>query len=245
MDGRTKAILLVNIIVILIGMILVLAGSIQIQWNLREVSDLGISLMASGIVTLFYFAYPKSNVEEKYRQLAAKGLTETYSARDLKDEYLTLLKRAKRNVDVLGLALNKFREDNGEIIKEKCLEGVSVRFLVMDPDSEIFKLRSKEEEDLMGETIKAPHEKLQKYVRETNDLIAAKGKGAKIQTKYYRSTPATMIFRIDDAMFVGPYLHKRISRNTCTFRLEPGELFSQYEEHFEKLWNDTDATRVL
>lgn len=105
-------------------------------------------------------------------------------------------------------------------------------------------MRSQEEGDIMGETIKAPQEKLIEYVDEINKIVAAKGEGANIQLKYYKSTPTTMIFRIDDVMFVGPYLHKRVSRNTCTFKLERGELYSQYEDHFEKLWNDPAITRT-
>lgn len=238
LNTRTKVVLLVNIIVILVGTILILL-------NVEVIQEVGASIVASGIVTLFYFAYPKTKVEEKYNEIAKIGLTGAYVSRDLKEEYAALLRSAKRNIDVLGLALNKFREDNGDIVKAKCLEEVSVRFLVMDPESEFFEVKAKEEGDVAGEIIKAPHEKLKTYVKEVNNSVESNDRGKKIEMKYYKSTPATMIFRIDDTMFVGPYLHKRISRKTCTFRLEKGsELFRQYEAHFEQLWSDLQFTRT-
>jgi hypothetical protein len=237
MDNRTKIVLLVNLLVVLSGVVLT-------QISMLEIKDVGVSLIASGLVTLFYFAYPKTTVEEEYHKLTKNKLTATYVTRDLKEEYSALLNSASKKIDVLGLGLNKFREDNGEIVKQKCLQGVQVRFLVIDPESDSFKMRNLEEGDKMGETIRAPQEKLLEYVADTNQAVATKAAGKKIQIKYYKSSPTTMIFRIDDVMFVGPYLHKRVSRNTCTFKLEKGELFSQYEDHFEKLWNDLTITRI-
>lgn len=238
LNTRTKVVLLVNVIVILVGAILILL-------NVEVIQEVGASIVASGIVTLFYFAYPKTKVEEKYNEMTKIGLTGAYGSRDLKEEYATLLESAKRKIDVLGLALNNFREDNGDIVKTKCLEDVSVRFLVMDPDSEFFEIKAREEGDVVGEIIKAPHEKLKKYVEEVNESVESNDRGKKIEMKYYKSTPATMIFRIDDTMFAGPYLHKRISRKTCTFRFKKGsELFKQYQAHFEQLWNDSRFTRT-
>lgn len=231
---------LVNVVVILAGGLLGLAGKL---WNAPEIGVVGLSLVSSGIVTLFYFAYPKSNVEEKYSELTRSGLAAAYSSRDLQAEYARLLKDAKKKIDVLGLGLGKFREDNGEIISLKCQEGIATRFLVLEPGSIAHKSRSKEEEDVAGETISIPQDKLLKFVKETNKLIrSGSGGGAPIQLRYYRSTPGIMIFRIDDVMFVGPYLHKKISRHTVTFKLERGDLFAQFAEHFEKLWNDPEFT---
>jgi len=243
MNARRNMVLLVNIIVILVGAIIVLLNFGKETLTFEQLADeIGASIMASGIVTLFYFAYPKTNIEKEYRELTKTGLTGAYAARDLKEQYSHLLENARSKIDVLGLALNKFREDNGEIVKKKCLEGVSVRFLVMDPATEIFDVKSKEEGDKYGEVLRAPHEKLIEYVVEVNK--STEGKGKKIQMKLYKSTPATMIFRIDETMFVGPYLHARISRNTSTFRLRKGSsIFKQYADHFENLWNDSTFTR--
>jgi hypothetical protein len=236
MDDRTRIVALVNVIVILVGTILAVV-------KVQEIGEVGVSLIASGIVALFYFLYPKGDAEQMLHEITKNGLAKTYVGRSLPDEYSSLIERAKKKIDILGFGLNSFREDNGELIPKKCLEGVEVRFLVIDPESEVFKMKSQEEDENRVFWQKEPHKKLVQYVTETNNLIESSGKGKKIQMKYYRATPSTMIFRIDDTMFVGPYLYKRCNRNVCTFRLEKGELFNQFEEHFEKVWADPKVSR--
>ena len=131
MDDRTRTIALINIIVILVGTILALV-------KVQEIEEVGVALIASGIVALFYFLYPKSDTEQILREITKYGLTETHCGRSLPAEYSSLIENAKKKIDILGFGLNSFREDNGELIPKKCLEGVEVRFLVIDPDSGSF-----------------------------------------------------------------------------------------------------------
>jgi hypothetical protein len=89
------------------------------------------------------------------------------------------------------------------------------------------------------------YKKLKQFVNDVNKTIEELGRGEKIKIKCYNAV-APMIFRIDDVMFIGPYLHKRQSRTTITYKIEGGsEIFKQYEKHFEDLWNDTGCTRDL
>jgi hypothetical protein len=139
----------------------------------------------------------------------------------------------------LGFGLNQFREDNGDIIKSKALQGINVRLLVIDPKSSIVGIRSYQESDLGGEIINIPLKKIKQFVNDVNKTIEELGRGEKIKIKCYNALPSTMIFRIDDTMFIGPYLHKRPSRTTITYKIEGRtEIFKQYESHFENLWND-------
>lgn len=150
-----------------------------------------------------------------------------------------MLEKAEKNIDVLGLGLNQFREEHSEILKHKALEGITVRLLVVKPNSKISSIRSYQENDLRGETIEISLDKLEKYVKEINEIISKSKKGKKIQLKYYDVIPSTMIFRIDNIMFIGPYLHQVPSRNTITFKAEKNtKIFKQYIEHFDKLWHD-------
>ena len=171
------------------------------------------------------------------------GLVNVYHRRDLSKEYSELLEKAEKQIDVLGLGLEHFREDNGGNLKNKALEGVSIRLLVIKPNSKISSIRSYQENDLKGETIEIPLIKLKKYVDEVNKSIEQLKTGNKIQLKCYDAVPSTMIFRMDNIMFIGPYLHKISSRNTITYKIEGDtEIFKQYEKHFNDLWNDTLCT---
>ncbi|MDP3065319.1 MAG: hypothetical protein Q8N08_01135 [Methanobacteriaceae archaeon] len=238
LKDKTKIIILINIIIILLGLIFI--GYSQ---NDQIILNIGAGLLASGIVAIFYLIYPHIDFERDYLRFRQMGLKDIYLRRDQSQEYSELLKKAQKNIDVLGLGLNQFREDNESIIKEKSLNGVAVRLLVVDSKSPILSIRSYQENDLKGETIDIPLKKLKNYAIEVNKIIDELKKGKKIQIKRYNAVPSTMIFRIDDIMFVGPYLHNLPSRTTITFKIENNtELFKQFENHFNELWNDTGCT---
>ena len=201
--------------------------------------SIGAGLFTSGIVALFYLIYPQVDIESDFLQFRRMGLRKVYPRRDINQEYSKLLEKTEKQIDVLGFGLNQFREDNGDIVKNKAIKGINIRLLVIDPKSSILKIRSYQENDMGGETIEIPLKKLKEYVNEVNKTIEELGRGEKIKIKCYNALPSTMIFRIDDTMFIGPYLHKRLSRTTITYKIEGGtEIFKQYENHFGDLWND-------
>lgn len=237
---KITIIILINIIIILLGFIILgFSSDNQIHLNV------GAGLLASGIVALFYLIYPHFDIERDYLKFRKMGLINVFQRRDQSEEYSELLKNAEKKIEVLGLGLDQFREDNKEILKEKALDGVQVRLLVVQPGSQMSSTRSYQEEDLRGETIEIPLEKLKFYVNEVNGIIDESNRGTKIQIKYYDAVPL-MIFRIDDIMFVGPYLHKIASRTTITYKVESDtEIFKQYEKHFNELWNDTGCTTSI
>jgi len=235
---KKMIIILINIIIIICG------GSLLLSFpNNQNLLNIGAGLLASGIVAIFYLIYPQIDLERDYLRFRKMGLLEVYPRRDQSKEYENLLKKAEKNIDVLGLGLNQFREDNEAIIKEKALQGVEIRLLVIDPKSPVTAVRSYQENDLAGEMIKIPIQKLNNYVTEVNKIIDKSKNGKKIQIKYYNAVSSTMIFRIDNVMFVGPYFHKIPSRTTITFKIEHDtEIFNQYYRHFDELWNDKECT---
>jgi hypothetical protein len=242
LKSKTKIIVLVNIIIILIGFNFLGYGYYK---DNPIFLTIGAGFFTSGIVALFYLIYPQVDIELDFLRFRRMGLRNVYSRRDISQEYSELLEKAEKQIDVLGFGLNQFREDNGDIVKGKALKGINVRLLVIDPKSSIVGIRSYQESDLGGETINIPLKKLKQFVNDVNKTIEELGRGEKIKIKCYNAV-APMIFRIDDVMFIGPYLHKRQSRTTITYKIEGGsEIFKQYEKHFEDLWNDTGCTRDL
>ncbi|MFZ2411544.1 MAG: hypothetical protein WAW23_08235, partial [Candidatus Methanoperedens sp.] len=192
---KTKIIILINIVIILLGIILL--GYFP---NDQLILNIGAGLLASGIVAIFYLLYPHLDIEKDYLRFRKMGLIDVFQRRNLSQEYSELLKKAEKQIDVLGLGLDHFREDNGEIVKTKALNGVPVRLLVIKPNSRVSSIRSYQENDLRGETIEIPLEKLKSYVIEVNETIDNSRKGNKISLKCYNAVPSTMIFRIDNIM---------------------------------------------
>ena len=240
LKDKTKIIILINIIIIFLGIIFTVYGYFKDD---QIVINIGAGLVTSGIVAIFYLIYPHLDIENDYLRFRKMGLIDVYQRRNLSQEYLELLDKAEKQIDVLGLGLDHFREDNGEIVKAKALEGIQIRLLAIKPESQVSSIRSYQENDLRGEKIEIPLEKLKSYVRDVNETIVKLNEGNKIQLKFYNAVPSTMIFRIDNIMFIGPYLHKISSRSTITYKIESDtEIFKQYEKHFNDLWNDTGCT---
>lgn len=174
---KTTIIILINIIVILLGIIFL--GYFP---NNPIIFNVGAGLLASGIVAIFYLIYPQIDIERDYLRFRKMGFLDVYPRRDQSKDYDDLLKKADKNIDVLGLGLNQFREDNEAIIKEKALQGVAIRLLVVDPKSPVTAIRSYQENDLEGETIEIPIKKLKNYVNEVNEIIGKSKKERKFKS---------------------------------------------------------------
>ncbi|MCX9012718.1 MAG: hypothetical protein OIN66_16575 [Candidatus Methanoperedens sp.] len=171
LKNKTKIVILVNVIVVLIGIIF----TVYAYFNSSEISlSIGAGLVTSGIVAIFYLIYPHLDIEKDYLHFRKMGLINVYQRRDLSKEYSELLYKAEKQIDVLGLGLDHFREDNGDIIKAKAIEGVPVRLLVIKPDSQLSAIRSYQENDLGGETIEIPLKKLKIFVNDVNSTILHK-----------------------------------------------------------------------
>jgi hypothetical protein len=63
--------------------------------------------------------------------------------------------------------------------------------------------------------------------------------------RLYRALPMLNIFRIDDELFWGPYLVRQVSRNSPTFLVGRGELFTQLIAHFDEIWSSDELSRPV
>lgn len=59
-----------------------------------------------------------------------------------------------------------------------------------------------------------------------------------VQMKLLASPLTTMIFRVDDKMFVGPHFYRKPSKATVTLELDKsGWFFGEYDREFSRLWD--------
>ena len=99
---------------------------------------------------------------------------------------------------------------------------------MIDPDSEYSKERERIE--------KEPEGTYKNSVQKLHDSFA---KYEFVKVKTISTQLSTVIYRIDDVMFIGPQLYKFSSSATVTYELEKaGWLFKLYENEFEKMWKD-------
>jgi transcriptional regulator with XRE-family HTH domain len=144
-----------------------------------------------------------------------------------------LLENAQSNVDVLayaGLFLADGRPDLSNVLSAKADEGVSVRLLFGDPDSEAIRLRGDEEG--IGEGMAARVRLVLTYLR---DLLSA----SDVQVRLHQTTLYNSIYRFDDDMLVNAHVYGAPAAQNPVMHLQRvpgGRLFGHYLKSFDKVW---------
>jgi predicted transcriptional regulator len=190
--------------------------------------SIGTSLIASGIIVLLDIIREilNDNIIIRINNIFYQaGLVKIYSKRDI-DDYDKLMNNLKHNLKVTGYSLRSFFDSFEGLIKEKSKAGIKIYLLVTDPNSEFAKNREEIEGNREG-TFKDSLDKIYNRIKDTS-----------IEMRKINMPLTTMIFKIDETMYVGPHLFKKASKATHTFELtSSGELFKEYEDEFDKLWN--------
>ncbi len=147
-------------------------------------------------------------------------------------------KLEKHNVKILdGIAfgLSSFRSDREDDVLACLQNGMNMRLLAMNPNSEFAKQRAVEE-GVHPDSICKSIKDLVEWVNKLNQ----KSTKGKIQIKYYNAMTLDFYWRIDNDVYVGPYMYGIVSQQTVTAKFSRGgKGFKLYTGRFEKLWNDT------
>lgn len=231
---KKRIYLLTTLVILIIGYILILKGSLNIDKNVSNIYiSIGTSLIATGIVAtldLFRELVRENNFKKMNNVIYEAGIWSVHKKRDL-DAYDVLMEGMEKGVDITGYSLRSFFDSYEQVIKKKIKQNplIKIRMLVVDPESEFSKNREKIEGNYTGSVFKNNIEKIERELLDIDNVEIKK-----------ISTPlTTMIFRIDNVMFVGPHLYKKSSKATLTLEISKnGWLFEQYQEEFERLWND-------
>lgn len=162
---------------------------------------------------------------ETMNEIISSGVRRIYQHRDL-EEYYNLIKCA-HSIDITGYSLRGFLQSHKNTITELSKrKGFQLRIVIVDPNSESSKNREYVEDgQLTGQ-----------FVLSYNKLLdsVATLDGVEIYTIDFALS--TMIFRIDNTMYVGPHFVKEASKTSLTFKLEgSGIAFQQFQDEFETL----------
>ncbi|MDE6020731.1 MAG: DUF4062 domain-containing protein [Ruminococcus sp.] len=142
-------------------------------------------------------------------------------------------------LDGIAFGLSSFRS-NREYDVLQCLQnGMKMRLLVMDPNTEFVKQRAIEEKvhiDSICDSIF----KLVEWVNKLNQQST----NGKIEIKYYNAMTLDFYWRVDNVVYVGPYMYNIVSQQTITAKfLNGGKGFNMYTNYFDSLWNDQNLSQ--
>lgn len=184
---------------------------------------------------------PQSANEEISDNLKLAGLVDIFPSRSvsIEKEYSKRLDKMSKNLDIIGFGLSHFRRDYGSKFLELAGKG-KVRILLINPEFHMSKrksisdIRDIEENQNSGSIRLQVSDFIKDYMK-----LKKKLDSDDFEVRIYNCLPTVNIFRIDDEMFIGPYLMNRDSRKTATLLVNStGELFKQHINHFEEVWNN-------
>jgi hypothetical protein len=153
--------------------------------------------------------------------------------------WLSLVEHAHESVDVLAFAASFLHDalpDFDTQLERKAREGVQVRLLLGDPQSDAVRVRGGDEG--IGELLKARCELTWRYFA---DLLQVPG----VHARMHGSTLYNSIFRFDDTMLVNTHIFGLPASHSPVLHIQHvpgGRLFTNYMVGMDKTW---DAARSV
>ncbi|MGQ3411414.1 hypothetical protein ACT4ML_04015 [Natrinema sp. LN54] len=224
--------------------LLILAGSVifvihvlnpnnQLWSSLGSISS---AVLASGLVGFVYYFYMRKEkrYEEAVRIVDEWGLLDIQEGRADKERYRNYLLDCTGCLHIQAISLRRFQTDLGNELEELGRQGVEIKLLLLDPDSEVC--------DWYGEA-DSDYANLEEQIRDSSEEFIGRDID-NLEVRYYRGLPVNY-FRVDDKVFTGPYFAKQPSRNTTTFLSNVNKSLAEgykrnFEEHWEKYSREID-----
>ena len=229
---------LINLVIGCIGVICLLVALFTENEDGRNILlSIGCSLIASTVVSYLTSKYLVrmsriKNIVEHW------GLEAIYETRQKMNQSTDIaFESLEKNLDIVAWGLKSFRDAKDKIVREKVKRGLKIRFVTLHPDSKYVKQREIDEKEAPGQ-IKHTILNLQAWIE---DLRTIAPKSENIQVKYYDSLPEDFYFRVDNRIFIGPYLYGISSQQTISYEFKaPAKGVTYYKDYFERLWNDPE-----
>ncbi|AWX99756.1 hypothetical protein A8139_06950 [Marinomonas primoryensis] len=243
---------IVQVIIFLVGVVLILTamlfraeasveGEKNISVNIILLS-IGCSVVAAVIINIFehYLTLPEVNL---LRFLSSWNLVNIFETRsDMNKVSNELMKKAKE-IDISSLGNKSLINYQGDLLKNRLRDGMKIRFMVPDKDSEFIKQREIDENATAGE-IKNNINYLIDWVRLTKNELNLKND--QIEIKMYTCLPIESIMRIDNHLFVGPFMVKKISQLTMAYQYKKGgNGYHYYKTYFNDIWKDENISQKI
>ena len=182
------------------------------------------------------YLWPRSVSEDRQAELSESELVKIYPRRAeiLREGWTRLIDSASEQIDILVYAGLFFPEQQPELAQTLCdkvRDGARVRLLMARPDGD-YVTRRGVEEGIGGDTVVA-------RVRNALAFYQPHARHECIEVRLHDTTLYNSIFRFDEEMLVNTHVFGLPAAHAPVVhlrRLAGGELFSIYENSFDRVW---------
>jgi len=182
------------------------------------------------------FLWPSTASDPLSRSASQAELVTIYQNRGSVpvDLWLDLIGRAEQNIDILAFAatfLSDALPDAHELIRERALAGVQVRFLLGRPDSDSVRQRGNEEG--IGDLLSSRCALSWSHVKRIADT-------AGIEARAHDTTLYASMFRFDNVLLANHHLWGAPAAQSPVLhlaRIPGGRLFTNHMASYERIWD--------
>lgn len=234
-EGSTLLIFCIGIIFCLIGVsVLLYKQSFSFESFSYIFLSVGCSIVAAAIIPILIQRFAHRYIKI-YRLESKWGINNIYKTRsDMNVESNKDIESCKKCIDICAIGLTGFRNHLGSIVEKKVQDGVKLRVLSPDPESSFLSVRDSEENHTKGQ-LKKNVEDMCLWI---DDLKSKAPLQENVQIRLYTALPQSSYMRVDNKVFIGHYMYKKLSQQTISFSFNDGEVLRYYSEYFESLWNN-------
>lgn len=225
---------------------------------LDPVKEFSLLISMIGVVSLGYELFLRELTFNEYKEalqeivnphavrLGIQGIYKNRSELGQAFTFQNLFKDVKREIFIGGTSLLSISTGSRELLKEKTLNGITVKLLVIDPDSEVVEIITRQigGKSTFRNEIKTSLlllQKLQEEIEETDP--SAKGK---LLVHTYKTIPSHSFISVDEGNSggfmiadIGPYLGRNNPRPSMMLIKKKNGLYEYYRDLNRTLWEES------
>lgn len=202
------------------------------DWKNIQIS-VACSILASNIIMFLTSEYMLRS-QRRAEIIDCWGVEAIYKTRaEMNNSTNTSLSQCKSTVEIIAFGLKSFREAKSDEIEKILSNGVKIKILTINPESNILGFVDKREDLIFGATKKSI-ESLIEWITQLKN----KSDKYNIEIRFYDDLPLDFYFKIDDRVYIGPYLKGLSSQQTISYEFSQGEGYLYWSNYFSKIWED-------
>lgn len=231
---------------------------------LDPIKEFSLLISMIGVVSLGYELFLRELTFNEYKEalqdivnpdavrLGIQGIYKNRSELGQAVTFQTLFKDVKREIFIGGTSLLSISTGSRELLREKVLSGITVKLLIIDPDSEIVDIITRQigGNPTFKNEIKTSLLLLQKLQDEIEDTDpSAKGR---LLVHTYKTIPSHSFIALDveeSSGFIiadiGPYLGRNHPRPSLMLIKKKGGLYEYYRDLDRALWEESVPYRPV
>ncbi|RFU91873.1 MULTISPECIES: hypothetical protein [Citrobacter] len=197
--------------------------------------SIGCSIIAAVIINFvdYHITLPElatKNIIQSWK------LISIYETKQKMNDKTNELLKAASEIDIAAFGCTGLINFQGVTLKKRLQKDLNIRFLIPDTNLDFIKQREKDENAVEGSIIKSI-DSLISWVDETKKELSLSD--GRILIKKYSCLPMDSIMIIDDQLFTGPFMIKKLSQLSMAYQYSKGGAgYEYYSEYFNGIWND-------